>query len=174
MSKSYVTLLTTDERANKLISLGISGEPTKEAGPPIGRAKGVTINVPDCDAMATLLRRVENNPNEVIMPSGYFPQTEPETDEPLAEGVTFKVSSMKFIAEQLGIDPNDREKLLGWHEIDGERHIARLKSNVLPTIWMLFDRDEVKGMPEGLASMSDDEWLSAMSSMMPGLNEISL
>ena len=43
---------------------------------------------------------------------------------------------------------------------------------MLPSSWMLIDRDEVKGMPEHLATISDEEWLAAMSKMIPGFADV--
>jgi hypothetical protein len=170
-SADFVTVLRLDGRANKLIQRDSSGKLSKLPGPPITNAVASTSYVPDCDAMAELLRGVADNPNAVIIPSGCFPRTLPEKLVPLAEGPEFCVSSRKYIRERLGRNQDDTDQLLGWHEIDGQRHIARLKANMLPSSWMLFDRDEVKGMPDKLAAMSDDEWLVAMCSMVPGLDE---
>jgi hypothetical protein len=171
-SADFVTVLRLDGRANKLIQRNRSGEVIKQAGPPIVSAVGSTVYVPDCEAMAALLMQIADDPTATIVPSGYFPQTEPKTDEPLAVGPEFRVSSKKFLAQHMGVDSDDTEKLVGWHWIGGERHIARIKSNMLPTSWMLLDRDEVKGMPDHLAALNDDEWFEAMSSMVPGLDEI--
>ena len=170
----FVTVLRLTGRANKLIQRNRSGEVAKQAGPPLFNAVGTTVYVPDCEAMAALLGQVSDDPTATLVPSGYFPQTEPDDNEPLAVGPEFNVSSKKFLAEHLGVDRDDGDRLIGWHCIDGQRHIARVKPNMLPTSWMLFDRDEVKGMPERLAEMDDDEWLEAMSSMVPGRKEISM
>ena len=174
MPNDYITVLRLDGRANKLIQRNRSGELSKQPGPPITSAVGWTVSVPDCEAMASLLNEVADDPTATIIPSGYFPNTEPDGVEPLAKGPEFHVSSKKFLAEHLGIDKGDTEKLIGWHEINGQLHIARIKANILSTNWMLFDRDEVKGMPDNLADMTDDEWLAAMCSMVPGLDEIQL
>lgn len=173
-SADFVTVLRLNRRANKLIQRSRSGEVTKQAGPPIVSATGSTVYVPDCEAMAALLVQIADDPSATLIPGGYFPQTEPDTDEALAVGPEFNVSSKKFLAEHLGVDKGDEDRLIGWHSIDGQRHIARVKPNILPTSWMLFDRDDVKGMPVHLAEMDDDEWLEAMCSMIPGLEAISM
>jgi hypothetical protein len=168
----FVTVLKLSSRANKLIQRDKSGKLSKQAGPPITNAIGRTIYVPDCKAMASLISEVADDPNATIIPGGYFPGTLPIGDIRLAGGDDFYISSKKFIANSLGVEIYDTEKLIGWHEINGQRHIARIKANMLPTTWMLFDRDDVKGMPDKLATMPDDEWFSAMSSMVPGLDKI--
>jgi hypothetical protein len=56
----------------------------------------------------------------------------------------------------------------GWHDIDGQRCIARLKVNLTQSSWQLFDRDIMPDMPEHLAGLSFDEWLAAMETMVPG------
>jgi hypothetical protein len=167
----FLTLLRMSGRANKLIRRDNSGKLSKEAGPAITAAVANTVYVPDCAALADLLKTVADDHTSVIIPGGYFPSTAPGDATPLSVGPKFQISSKAALAAHLGIAKDDTEKLLGWHEIDGQRHIARLKANMLPSSWMLFDRDEVEGMPDKLAAMSDDEWLAAMCSMVPGLDE---
>ena len=174
MVSDFITLLRLPGRANKLIRRGKSGELTKEAGLAIISAVAHTVYVPDCATMADLLRTVAEDSTTVIIPGGYFPGTVPTDDKPLSTGPEFHISSKVSLATHLGVDKDDTDKLIGWHEIDGQRHIARLKANILPSSWMLFDRDEVKGMPDELAAMSDDEWLTAMCLMIPGLAEIQM
>jgi hypothetical protein len=169
IDNDFITVLRLNKRANKLVRRGKNGDLSKEAGPPIVTSTATTVCVPDISAMASLLEDIADDPKTVIIPSGYFPGSEPEGSEPFAVGPKFHISSRSFLANQLGVDKDDTEKLLGWHEIDGQRHIARFKANMLSSSWMLFDRDEVKGMPENLAAMSDTEWLIAMGSMVPGL-----
>ena len=171
-STDFVTLLKLDSRANKLIRRDGAGKLHKEPGPPIISAVAQTVYVPNAQAMKALLLEVADDPNSVIIPSGYFPGSEPESLEPLAMGPEFHVSSKGFLAQHLGVTKQDTDKLLGWHEINGQRHIARLKANILSSSWMLLDRDEVKGMPEHLATMSDEEWLAAMSEMIPGFADV--
>lgn len=170
-SADFVTVLRLEDRANKLIRRDKSGNLTKEAGPAITAAVACTVYVPDCSTLAELLKTVADDHTSVIIPGGYFPGTAPDDDTPLSVGPEFHISSKAVLAAHLGIEKDDTEKLLGWHEIDGQRHIARLKANMLPSSWMLFDRDEVEGISDKLAAMSDDEWLIAMCSMVPGLDE---
>ena len=87
----FVTVLRLDSRANKLVERNRSGEISKQAGPPIVSAVGSTSYVPHCDAMATLLAQIADDPNATIIPSGYFPQTEPDTE---TEVYTFKLNSV--------------------------------------------------------------------------------
>ena len=168
----FVTLLRLKSRANKLVKRDASGDLSKEAGPPIISATASTVYVPDAPSMKALLLEVADNPNTVIIPSGYFPCSEPDSNEPLAAGSKFNISSKAFLAGHLGTEKDDTDRLAGWHQIDGQRHIARLKANMLPSSWVLFNRDEVQGMPEHLAVMSDDEWLAAMGEMIPGLGDV--
>lgn len=168
MSKDFVTVLRLAGRANKMVTRDENGELEKHPGPPISEASASTVYVPDADAMRALLTDISNDPNAVIIPSGYFPGTAPESMEPLAEGTEFCIASKSVIADHLGVNKDDTDKLLGWHEIDGQRHIARLKVNMQPSSWVLLDRDEAKGMPDHLAVLTDEEWLAAMSTMIPG------
>jgi hypothetical protein len=170
-SADFVTGLRLEDRANKLIRRDKSGELSKEAGPAIIAAVANTVYVPDCATLADLLKTVADDPTSVIIPGGYFPGTSPDDDQPLSVGPEFQISSKAVLAANLGVHKDDTDKLIGWHEIDGQRHIARLKAKMLPSSWMLFDRDEVDGMPDELAAMSDDDWLAAMCSMVPGLDD---
>jgi len=172
MTSNCVTVLQLAGRANKLIQRSATGELKKHPGPPISEAKAVTVNVPDCDALSKLLLKIAKDANAVIIPGGFFPVTEPDENKPLAVGPEFCVSSKATIAQQIGVDDDDMDALAGWHDINGQRHIARLKTNMAPSNWMIFDRDEVQGMPENMAKMTDDEWWTAMCSMVPGLSEV--
>lgn len=171
MVSDFITLLRMSGRANKLIRRDKFGKLSKEPGPAITAAVANTVYVPDCATLAELLKTVADDHTSVLIPGGYFPGTAPDDDTPLSVGPEFHISSKAVLAAHLGIEKDDPDKLLGWHEIDGQRHIARLKANMLPSRWMLFDRDEVRGMSDKLAAMSDDEWLAAMCSMVPGLDE---
>ena len=174
IDQDYVTVLRLPGRANKLILRGDSGAISKKPGPPIASASACTVRVPSISAMAELLLEVAGDPKTVIIPSGYFPQTATNDAAQFATSDEFIISSRKDLATKLDVDPKDTERLLGWHQINGQRHIARFKVNMQPTSWMLFDRDEVKGMPDHLAAMSDDEWHAAMCSMVPGLDGIKM
>jgi len=172
MPNEFVTVLQLPSRANKLVQRSKSGALIKKAGPPIITAIATTVFVPDTSAMVSLLTEIADDPKTVIIPSGYFSGSEPIDPDPLAVGAEFCISSKARLAEHLDVDKDDTDRLLGWHEVRGQRHIARLKANMQPGAWMLFDRDEVKGMPERLAALSDEEWLSALGEMIPGLTDV--
>jgi hypothetical protein len=166
---AVITVLTTANRANKLITRDENGKIDKKPGKPISNAVAQTINVPDADSMAAVLRMVADDPKKVIVPSGYLPGTAPLVEEPLAAGEEFHISSMAYIAKHKGINKDCREDLLGWHKINGQWHIARVKDNTLPTNWTYLDRDVVDGTPPHHADMTDEEYIAAMEELVPGL-----
>ena len=172
VTNDFITVLDVRKRANKNFTRDQNGQVSKKPGPPISNALGRTINVPDADTMVDLLKMVAENPDQVIMPGGYFPGTEPADRSALATGEEFCVSSMAVLSKHLGISKNCREDLHGWHEIDGQRHIARLKENTLPSCWSIIDRDAVEGMPSHLADMTDEDYIAAMEELIPGLSDV--
>jgi hypothetical protein len=76
-----------------------------------------------------------------------------------------------MICSRLGLDP---ERVAGWHEIDGKRVIARLKANTRHGGWFLLDRDLVDGMPDWLAALDREGWLTVMAKIIPGLETAAL
>jgi hypothetical protein len=164
-----VTVLTTANRANKLITRDANGKLDKKSGEPISSAVAQTFNVPDADSMTAVLKMVADDSKKVIVPSGYFPGTAPLVEDPLAAGEEFHISSMSYIAKRKGINKDCHEDLLGWQIIDGQRHIARVKDNTLPTNWTYLDRDVVDGMPPHLADLTDEDYIEIVEKLVPGL-----
>ena len=164
----YVTVLKTNGRGNKLVQRNNDGTAEKLIPPPITEAVARTVCVKNPKAMRRLLRKVGKKPN-LVLSLGYVPGTEPVGDEDAGE--PFKFVSKKIMGEALGVDPDTPEGLeavLGWQEIDGERCICRLKINMAPSSWCLFDIDAVRGMPERLANMSSDDRIDALADIIPG------
>jgi hypothetical protein len=168
----YITVLQTDGRANKLIERDAQGNVSKSAGTPISSAYAWTYNVPDAASMIWLLTAIADNPNVVIIPSGYFPGTEPPSSEPRSSGLPFVILSKREMADRFGIVGDDNLEFLGGRELNGYQHFTRLKSNMLAGSWVIFDRDEVKGMPPELSSMTDPQWVDAMADLIPGFKTV--
>lgn len=147
----YVTVLRADKPINKRVHIH-NGEIVKTPGAPIAEAKATTCHVPDADAMAALLTKISEDPNSVLV-QGYHPDT--------LHGEPFTVMSYERLRK---IQP-DYES--GWVHRNGPC-IARLKRNFQPSSWWQIDRDYADGIPERLAALSDDDYVKAIDTIMPG------
>jgi hypothetical protein len=174
LTADYVTVLTVARAANKSVKRDETGKVTKKAGPPIVEATAVTVRVSTQADMIALQRDIGSQATKVLS-LGFVPGTEPEADK--QDGEPFKFISKKGMGKDLGIDPNTPEGLaavLGWHEINGERCICRLKANMVPSSWCLFDIDAVRGMPDHLAKLDSDARIEALAEIIPGFADAGL
>ena len=155
-----ITLLRApDGRAvNKVVSRAAAGIQKAMA-----RNDGVfaarTIAVPDAATMADVLRDVGDHQDATIS-LGVFVGAPDET---------FLVVPLATLARVLKLDLQDPQEWGGFHEINGVPVTARKKINMRHGSWLLFDRDNVKGMPPELSSLTRDGWLGAMDLLVPGI-----
>ena len=173
-ASDYVTVLTVAGRGNKLAKRNKDGSIEKKVGPPIFDAMAQTVRVENIQAMVVLQRELGKTANRVLS-LGYVPGTEPEAGE--LAGKPYKVVSRKVMGKALGVDPDTpegEEAVLGWHDIDGKPSICRLKVNMVPSSWCLFDIDAVRGMPDHLANMDSDARLDALTNIIPGFADAGL
>jgi hypothetical protein len=170
----YVTILVTAGHANKIVTRSKSGEVTKKPGPPISDAVAVTVRVSDPDAMAELLNQIGTQENQVLC-LGFVPGTEPNADALVGE--PFKIVSKKVMGKALGVDPEEpsgAKAVLGWHTVNGEQAICRLKANMRPSSWTLFDIDATEGMSEELARLDGAGRRAKLAEIIPGFDECAL
>lgn len=133
-----------------------------------------TVLIENLQAMVELQKELGKTPNRVLS-LGFVPGTEPDVGE--AAGKPYKVVSKSIMGKALDVDPDTPEGLetvLGWHDIDGEPCICRLKANMVPSSWCLFDIDAVRGMPDHLANMDSDARLDALAEIIPGFADAGL
>ena len=154
-----VTTLTARGPCNKVIDRDTDGTVSKSMARNNGVFLAQTTPAPDLEALADILREVGTHP-DCTLSLGVFKgaPTEP-----------FVVLPEAMLARRLGVDPDERDALVGFHEIDGKPTVARLKENMRFGSWLLFDRDCVKGMPRELADLDREAWLAAMNRLVPGL-----
>jgi hypothetical protein len=154
-----VTTLTARGPCNKVIDRDTDGTVSKSMARNNGVFLAQTTPAPDLEALADILRNVGTHP-DCTLSLGVFKgaPTEP-----------FVVLPEAMLARWLGVDPDERDALVGFHEIDGKPTVARLKENMRFGSWLLFDRDCVKGMPRELADLDREAWLAAMNRLVPGL-----
>ena len=167
----FVTIITVDGRANKLVTRSKDGKVSKDAGPPISSAIARTFHVKNCKAMARLQRKIGKKSNQVLS-LGFVPGTEPKGCE--LAGEPYNIVSQKIMGEAIGADsntPEGRDAILGWHEIGGKQCICRLKANMAPSTWCLFDIDAVRGMPDHLTNMDSNKRRTALAEVISGFAE---
>jgi hypothetical protein len=150
---------TADGRpANKIVTRLPDGSVKSDKAPEGGRFVASTVQVPDLETLAAVLREVGKHPNMVISLSVF-------RDAPEGE---FAVVSAPELAEHLGVKEYDREALTGFHDVKGMPTAARIKESMQVGNWLLFDRDMVDGMPTALAKLSFEEWREAVDLLFPG------
>ena len=92
-------------------------------------------------------------------------------------GEEFAILSEREIEDSLGISGADRTAQQGVHriEFDGKamKAVGRFKENVRPSNWQLLDRDVDSHTPDQFAGLSTEEWLSELSTIVPGVDQIS-
>ena len=117
--------------------------------------------------MAEVLKEVSDDTHAAIINS-YFPGTE--------DGQEFVILSTKEAHKRLGIPQHDRHRQLGEHQVtlNGKQYPAflRLKENMRPSAWVLFDRDVDEHTPQAYAAMSFEEWIKTMAKFIPGFDTI--
>ena len=126
-----------------------------------------TVRVETHARMAEVLKEVSEDPHAAIINS-YFPGTE--------DGQEFVILSTKEAHKRLGIPQHDRHQQLGEHQVtlNGKQYPAflRLKENMRPSAWALFDRDVDEHTPQAYAAMSFEEWVKTMAKFIPGFDTI--
>ncbi|MFT6957733.1 MAG: hypothetical protein ACJAYC_002747 [Halieaceae bacterium] len=157
----YLTVLRTVDgsAANKRLSVK-DGALVKEAAANLSEYIAQTRYVGDQADMLALLREVAGR-TDMCITSGYFP------DAPDGE---FRIVSQKRLKK---LYPElEGDDLRGFH--DHPKHgpvVCRLKANMLPSTWVLFDRDVVANMPEHLATLDETQWIEKMSTIAVGLED---
>ncbi len=166
-SQDLVTIYTVDGRANKLVKRDAAGVVKKEAGPPNASVMAYTRRVSTLEDMVALQQEISMTPNQVIS-LGYVLGTEPTEAE--VKGDPYRVLSKKKMSKALGVTPDTSDELkaiLGWHEVNGEQSICRLKHNMAPGCWALLDIDAVRGMPKRMAELNSEGRRDALAEVFP-------
>ncbi len=148
----------------KRFSVRGDGSLSKESNVMVAFGVAEQRQVPDAGAMAELLREVAEDPHAAII-NAYFPA--------IPVGERFVVLSEKEMEKRLKL--KTREQRVGVHSIGYEgstlKAVCRLKDNVRPSSWQLFDRDVDHQTPAQFgAAMGFDAWLAAMGNLLPGVD----
>lgn len=157
-SADYVTVICQEGATNKKVFMR-DDRVVKKAGRPISNASAQTIHVPTAESLSDLLREISGACSDVIC-GGYIPGTE--------GGEVYRIGSVKKIEELTKAKYGG-----GFVEHDGEQWIARQKQNFAPSSWWLIDRDMATGLPDDLAKLDDEEYIEAVTVILPGFSTAS-
>lgn len=120
------------------------------------------------DDLANLLKAVGEETHAAIINASF---------DGIKVGEIFAILSEREIEKRLNIPRSDRKKQKGVHQITHDsqpmKAVGRFKDNVHPSGWQILDRDIDRHTPPQFADMSFEEWLSALSPILPGVNELS-
>ncbi|MBT4019205.1 MAG: hypothetical protein HOE62_14725, partial [Alphaproteobacteria bacterium] len=164
----FITVYTLEQPANKIVTLA-DGLPKKAMAAPMSRATAVTVRVDSVQLFAELLETIGEATN-CTMSLGYVPGTEPKDGS--TEGEPYQTVTRGIMAEAIGVylkTPEGVAATLGWNEVDGASSICRLKANMVPGCWYLFDLDTVEGEPPSLANLDNISRLEALKEVFPEL-----
>lgn len=119
------------------------------------------------EALAELLKEVSEDPHAAIINAGFCE---------IEIGEDFIILSERQLDERLGIPRHDRDRQAGVHTIEHEgrayKAVGRFKENVRPSCWQYLDRDVDSHTPAEFASLTLDEWRSAVTAFLPEFDQI--
>ena len=143
------------------------GKISKKSTVSLSFGAAVMHRVETHEELAELLKTVGDDPHAAIINASI---------DGIEVGEEFIILSENEIAKRLGIPGSDREKQKGVHQIehDGKtlKAVGRFKENVRPSAWQLLDRDIDSHTPEKYTNLSVEEWLSALSAVIPGIDTV--
>lgn len=150
----------------KRFDINPDGTISKKAAVSLSFGIAVQHLVPTHEDLAKLLDEVGNNPHAALINASFI-------DIPIGE--EFVILSEREIEERLGIPRSDRDRQKGIHQVehDGKTYkaVGRFKENVRPSNWQLLDRDVDVQTPAQFANLSIEEWLAALSAIIPGVDQ---
>ena len=168
MSKAFITTVRDSYHPlGKQFEIGSDGKIHKHTNVKSSILIAKTVRVETYARMEEVLKGVSEDHHAAIINS-YFPGTE--------DGQEFVIISTKEAHKRLGIPQHDRHRQLGEHQVtlNGKQYPAflRLKENMRPSAWVLFDRDVDEHTPQAYAAMSFEEWIKTMAKFIPGFDSI--
>ena len=149
---------------------------TKNPDGTIGKKSAVSVSfgiavmhqVGTQDDLSQLLQEVGNDSHAAIINARF---------DGIEVGEEFIILSEREIEARLGIPRSDRSKQAGVHLLihEGKEYkaVGRFKENVHPSSWQFFDRDIDQHTPAQQASLTHDEWLTAINKFCPGILDVS-
>jgi hypothetical protein len=125
----------------------------------VSDGEGITLSVPDADAMVKVLERITERQDLVICP-GVWHNAQ--------DRAMFKIMTERRLADTLGVDLAHAPG--GVVEHAGDRISARLKRGIDYSSWMLLDADNPPGMPAAWAALSIGERLAMWDEIVPSIS----
>lgn len=150
---NYLTLIRGKSPINKRVTIS-NGKPLKTAKAAIYEAEATTVAVSDALEMKSLQEFISKDTHLALI-SGFAKGTKP--------GDKYRITTEAAIK---AINPRYRR---GFVDTDKGPVITRTKANFRPSTWANLDRDFDAECPERLATMSDGEYVSALSKILPDL-----
>lgn len=148
----------------KCFELKEDGTVSKSANVKLTLGLAVQHHVSTATQLKALLEGVGNDPHAAIINS-YFP------DIPIGE--KFAILSTNEMATRRDIPATDREKLIGVHKVEFQdrlmKAVCRLRENMVPSSWVLIDRDVDEQTPEEHAELDEAGFLEELDKLLPGI-----
>ncbi|MDO9273349.1 MAG: phage/plasmid primase, P4 family [Rugosibacter sp.] len=166
---SIITVVRDPQHAlGKCFTRKPDGSVSKSSSVNVSFGIAVMHQVNNHEDLAKLLKTVGEETHAAIINASF---------DGIEVGETFAILSEREIEKRLNIPRADRQKQKGVHHIthDGQpmKAIGRFKDNVRPSGWQIIDRDIDCHTPAQYADMSFEEWLEALSPILPRVNELS-
>lgn len=156
-----------DHPLGKRFDLNPDASIAKKSAVHVAFGMAVMHDVPTPESFVELLNKVSEDPHAAIINASF---------DGIPVGEEFVILSEREIEKRLGMPCADREKQKGVHaiEYDGKpmKAVGRFKENVRPSSWQLLDRDIDAQTPPEFANVSDEEWLSALAKILPGIDQV--
>jgi len=161
-TNDYITLVEANGSINKSfenLMLADDEPPRKSAGKLPAKARARTLKVPNLVALDKVLRSVGESNNQCII-LGYVQGTE--------DGTPYQMAATWHLRALLGLGEQDISVQQGFHDFEGERWLTRTRNNFTQSSWIVFDYDRVLGMPAEMEFAAHEDWIRAMSNLVPG------
>ncbi len=168
VASCFVTVVTANRPRNKSYELveGFDADDSPQIVKNTPHYGGVqnaeTVSVKNLADFGKLLDKVGNEPNQFII-NGYCNGTE--------AGQKFNILSRSAIANKQNIKEDKVKGLYHGKKSKGD-YCARLKNTFKPSNIVLFDRDEVEGMPSDLIHPDVTAWWARMIEAYPMLKGV--
>ena len=168
-SSAIITVVRDPDRPiGKRFTRNPDGTVSKQSAVNVALGIAMMHRVDTHDELAAILAKVGDDPHAAVINASF---------DGIEVGEEFAILSEREIEKRLGIPKTDRFRQKGVHElkIDGKelKAVGRFKDNVRPSCWQILDRDIDSQTPPEYADMSFNEWLSALSRILPEFSAVS-
>ena len=156
----YITVITASSPVNKRFVEHPDGSVEKIGTATLVSGVAQSRHVSDVDAMAALIEEVSESRNLVIVPGRWRGD----------DGTPFRIVTKNTLMQRLGVDDENLPTAIV--EVRGQRYAARLKRQLEPSSWLLFDADSPEGIPPEWAAMDAAQRLVPFERLLPGVGAV--